>query len=181
MKQRQIEKGFTLLEVAVALGLLIMVFGSVVSLAILTRESEQASKNNLIAAYLAKEGQELVRYQRDKNYLDGASAFTSISTETDGVDYNFLIDYTPAIYAAASPDVTLADQLRINQDSNGNDFYDNNSGSGTVTIFRRLVTTTYHIAAGPLPAYIDVKVEVYWKSDTKKNTYTLTSQLTDWR
>jgi hypothetical protein len=36
-------------------------------------------------------------------------------------------------------------------------------------------------AAGPLPAYIDVKVEVYWKEDTKQNTYTLTSQLTDWR
>lgn len=175
MKQRQTEKGFTLLEVAVALGLLIMVFGSVISLAILTRESEQASKNNLIAAYLAKEGQELVRYQRDKNYLDGASAFANISTETDGIDYNFEIDYTGTINPAASANVTMVHQLNIN-----NNFYENTS-DGITTIFKRLVTTTYHIAAGPLPPYIDVKVEVYWKSDTKKNTYTLTSQLTDWR
>lgn len=29
-------------------------------------------------------------------------------------------------------------------------------------------------------AYIDVKVEVYWKSDTKQDTYTLNSQVSDW-
>lgn len=168
-------KGFTLLEVVIALGLLIMVFGSITSLAILTREAEQAAKNNLIAAYLAKEGQDLVRYKRDKNYLEAISPFVSIAIETDNTDYNFIIDYVGTIASESSPDVKLATPLRIN-----NYFYEN-SGAGTPTIFRRLVTTTYHAAAGLLPAYIDVKVEVYWNSDTKQNTYTLVSQLTDWR
>lgn len=179
MKNFQNKQGFTLLEVVVAIGLLILVFGSVVSLAILTREAEQASKNNLIATYLAQEAQSLVRYQRDKNYLDTGTPFTSlVSEEVDNSVYNFLIDYNGTILSSAIADVTSADlaPLKINNTS----YYDH-SEVGLDTIFKRLVTTTYHVAAGLLPAYIDVKVEVYWKSDTKSNTYTLNSQLTDWR
>ena len=170
------KKGFTLLEVVVALGLLILVFGSVISLAVLTREAEQSSKNNLVAAYLAKEAQDLVRYQRDKNYIDLVSPFYSLTTsEVNGSVYNFFIDYKNGVRSSGIADVKLVAPLKIN-----NDFYDNGA-DGVDTIFNRLVTTTYHEAAGLLPAYIDVKVEVYWRNDTKQNTYTLNSQLTDWR
>ncbi|MCX6792615.1 MAG: type II secretion system protein [Candidatus Falkowbacteria bacterium] len=175
MKFFKLKEGFTLLEVVVALGLLILIFGSVVSLAILTREAEQASKNNLIAAYLAKEGQDLVRYRRDKNYLDAVSAFNSlVAEEVNNSVYYFYIDYTNSIRSASANDVQSSVPLKYFESfyGNGND--------GENTIFKRLVTTTYHEAAGLMPAYIDVKVEVYWKSDTKQDTYTLNSQLSDW-
>lgn len=175
MKFQKKQKGFTLLEVVVSLALIVTVFGGVTSLAILTRESEQASKNNLVASYLAKEGQELVRYYRDQNYLRGATAFFEISDGADNTDYTFFIDYSGTVTHTTTTDVKEAELLKINTDN----FY-NNAGSGTDTIFRRLVTTTYHIATETTAAYIDVKVEVHWKSDTKQNTYTLNGTLSDW-
>ena len=168
------ERGFTLLEVVVAIGLLIMVFGGVTGLAILNSEAGKSSKNNLVAAYLAKEGQELVRYKRDLNYILLVSPFSSIATESDGAVLYFTINYDGTVAAVSSPDVTLTTAL-------GNTGSVYAQGSGTASIFHRLVTTTYHAAAGVLPARIDVKVDVYWKEDTKQSTYTLTSELTDWR
>lgn len=173
MKHQQAKNGFTLLEVAISLGLIVMVFGSVTSLAILARGAEQSSKNNLIAAYLAKEGEGLVRHQRDKNYIDRVSPFSSIAVETNETKYSFLIDYTSLILSSATENVTLADSLKVDKG-----FY--NQTTGEDTNFRRLITTTYHEAVDPMPAYIDVKIEVYWKSDSKRSTYTLVSELVDW-
>jgi len=177
MQQHQTEKAFTLLEVVVSLGLLIMVFGSATSLLILTRESEQTSKNNLIAAYLAKEAQDLVRYQRDANYISGRSSFYGIGVESDGSTYRLLIDYTGQIIEATSTDVKLVSPLKINDQGF---YYHTDAPEAPASIFRRLVTTTYHAASPDLPAYLDVKTEVYWQSDTKKDTYILESQVFDW-
>lgn len=175
-KQSQYDtRGFSLLEVVVALGLLIMVFGGVTGLAILSTEAAKSSKNNLIASYLAKEAQEIVRYKRDLNYLLAVSPFTDISTESALAPYlYFKINYDGTITTTTDAEVENATALDI-----ASNFYAQTAG--TDTIFRRLVTTTYHAAAGPLPAYIDVMVEVYWNDDTRRNTYTLQSELTDWR
>lgn len=168
------KQGFTLLEVVVSIGLLIMVFGGVTSLAILSAEAERSSKNNLIAAYLAKEAQDLVRNKRDANYLADLSPFNSIAVETDSTDYNFTINYDLTIASSATAEVSEVSPLDI-----VSNFYA--QAAGTDTIFRRLVTTTYHDATDDYPARIDVLVEVYWKEDTRQNTYSLTSELTDWR
>lgn len=170
----QHNQGFTLLEVVVALGLLIMVFGGVTGLAILSTEAAKSSKNNLIASYLAKEAMELVRYRRDLNYILTVSPFDQIATESDTAVYNFNISYTGTIDPAGT-DVTQTPALVTSSN-----FY-TQALATTTTRFRRLVTTTYHVAAGPLPAYIEVRVEVYWNEDTRHNTYTLTGELSDWR
>jgi len=178
MKHYQAEKGFTLLEVVVSLGLLIMVFGSATSLLILTRESEQTSKNNLIAAYLAKEAQDLVRYRRDYNYINLALPFNGLAVEIENGSNNpILIDYTGQIVPATSADVKLVNPLKINDQGF---YYHNDAPEAPATIFRRLVTSTYHAASPDLPAYLDVKAEVYWQSDTKKDIYTLESQVFNW-
>ncbi len=168
-------KGFTLLEVVVSIGLLILVFGGVTSLAILASEAERSSKNNLIAAYLAKEGQDLVRYKRDLNYiLDPLAPFADIATITDGAIYYFKINYDLTLTSTTDSDVRNAEVL-----DSLNNFYA--QGSGVDTIFRRLVTTTYYDATEDYPARINVLVQVSWKEDTRQNTYSLTSELTDWR
>ncbi len=171
---QQDNRGFSLLEVVVALGLLIMVFGGVTGLAILSTEAVKSSKNNLIASYLAKEAQEIVRYKRDLNYLLVVSPFTDIATEVDTEVLYFKINYDGSVTTTTDSEVENAAVLEI-----ASNFYA--QSAGTDTIFRRLVTTTYHAAAGPLPAYIDVMVEVYWNDDTRRNTYTLQGELTDWR
>jgi len=175
MKNHNPPKGFTLLEVLVALSLLIIIFGGAISLIILINESQKSNKNNLIASYLAKEGQELVRYTRDKNYLQALPPFTNIATTTeDGAVLNFIIDFSGALTKVTTTDVKQVAALKI----------DNNNYSNTGTtnsIFKRLITTTYHKTSLVKPDYLDVKVEVYWREDTKQNTYTLTSQLIDWR
>ncbi len=172
---QQDNRGFSLLEVVVALGLLIMVFGGVTGLAILSTEAAKSSKNNLIAGYLAKEAQEIVRYKRDLNYLLAVPPFTDIAdTTSDNAVQYYKINYDGTITTTTDAEVENAAVLEI-----ASNFYA--QSAGTDTIFRRLVTTTYHAAAGPLPAYIDVLVEVYWNDDTRRNTYTLQSELTDWR
>ncbi len=175
------KNGFTLIEVIVSLGLLVLIFGGLISLVIITREAERSSKNSLIASYLAFEGQELIRYRRDKNYIDSLSPFNAIATEINNTEKYILIDYTNTITEASSADVKQVATLEINNTPVQNEDYFYGYGLGSPTIFRRLITTTYHSAAGLLPAYIDVKVEVYWQEDTKSDVYILTSQLTDWQ
>jgi hypothetical protein len=151
-----------------------MVFGGVTGLAILLSEAGRSTKNNLIASNLAQEAENLLRYKRDLNYILNVSPFTDIAIETDNTSYYFTLNYDGTAASETSPSVQSAAPLQI-----VSNFYA--QGSGTVTKFRRLITTTYHIAAGPAPAYLDVKIEVYWNEDTKSNTYTLYSELSDWR
>ncbi len=165
-------EGFTLLEVVVALSVLIVVFGGVVSLIVMMSESEKHAKNGQIAALLASEALELVRYKRDLNYILDASPFSDIADETDAEVYSFTINYDGSVAPSSTSDVSQADILYSGT------FYTQTVVSSP-TFFRRLVTTTYHAAAGPLPARIDIAVEVYWKDDTKQDTYTLTSELLD--
>ncbi len=174
MKFFKTQKGFTLLEVVVALGLLIMVFGGVTGLAIMLSEAGRSTRNNLIASNLAQEAENLLRYKRDLNYILVVSPFTDIAIETDNTAYYFTLNYDGTAAPEASASVQSATPLQIVSNQYA-------QGSGTVTKFRRLITTTYHIAAGPSPAYLDVKIEVYWNEDTKNNTYTLYSELSDWR
>ncbi len=170
---QQKEKGFTLLEFVVSLGLLIMVFGGVTSVAILSSDAERTSKNNLISAFLASEAQELLRYRRDLNYILDASAFHDIAVEVDDTPYSFTINYDGSIASSATSDVTQTNVMEI-----ASNFYSHSAG--TDTIFRRLVTTTYHEAEDPLPARIDILVQVYWRDGTKQDTYELRSELQDW-
>jgi prepilin-type N-terminal cleavage/methylation domain-containing protein len=153
----QNQKGFTLLEVLISLGLLIVVFGGVTGLMIISSEASRGSKNNLIASYLAKEAQDTVRYKRDLNYLLAVPPFTDIADDTgDGNILYYTINYDGSVAATADPNVKNVSALVVSSN-----FYAQAVGT-PLTNFRRLVTTTYHVAAGPLPAYIDVKVEVYW-------------------
>ncbi len=171
MKRFHSRQGFTLLEVVISLSLLVMIFGGVVSLIIMTSEAEKTAKNQLIASYLAQEALELLRYKRDLNYILVEAPFHDISSEVDNTPYSFTLNYDGTV-AAAGTDVTAITPLNLST------FY-THAAVTPATNFRRLVTTTYHDAAGPLPIRIDISVQVYWKDDTKSDTYTLTSELMD--
>ncbi len=168
-------QGFTLIEVAVAVAILVMTFGGVMALIISGKESKVSGRNNMIASYLAKEGISLVNFARNQNYHNSQPAFASLYDENN--PYYFLIDYEgmSSITEAASSDVKKAEPLNLY-----NSYYGYSAEPTAVpTSFRRLITTIYHGDA--TPPYLDVKVEVYWQEDTKRNTVTLSEELTDWR
>lgn len=167
--------GFTLIEVTVAIALIVLAFGGLMTIFLLSEDVKVAVKYDLIAQNLAKEGLELVRFKRDKNYNDGLQAFTSIY-DVSGAPYKFLIDSSLAI----TPVVTTSTVQSVTPLTifNSNYGYTIDSNSMT-TIFKRLVTTTYFPAA--VPPTLKVQVEVLWTADSKQKTITVQEELTDWR
>ncbi len=163
--------GFTLIEVTVATALLMMTFGGLMTLMIVGRESSVSVKNNLIASNLAREGVVLVRAKRDKNYVVSDPAFTAIS-DLDGT-YMFTIDYQNTITEVTSGGVKDTAVLNLL-----NNYYSYSEDPGaTPTVFKRLITTTYH---DETPPYLTVESSVFWKQDNKQHTETVVDELTDW-
>jgi len=64
-------KGFTLIETMVALGVLVFVLTGMVSLIILNITNAKNIEKNLIAGNLAQEALEVVRSMRDNDWLEG--------------------------------------------------------------------------------------------------------------
>jgi prepilin-type N-terminal cleavage/methylation domain-containing protein len=67
------KKGFSLIEVAIAIAIISIGLITITSLFISNIKSEIRSKNKLIAIYLANESIEIVRQQRDNNWFSGAT------------------------------------------------------------------------------------------------------------
>lgn len=179
-------KGFTLIEVAVAVIIMSLAFSGFMAVIIMSRESEMVAKNNLIAAGLAKEAFDSVRYMRDYNYSQNNEPFLGLMNApeefwsdpyyfTIGFSFNSAAGLSPFYLAeSANQTVQTAEFLRSDGDRYG---YDNNNVSPT--IFRRLVTSTYHEEVGQAP-YLTITVQTYWKQDNKSNVYELTGILSDW-
>lgn len=170
--------GFTLIEVTVAMSLIVIAFGGLITVLILSQEAKTNIKYDMVGQYLAKEGLELVRFKRDKNYDDYPAVLDAFSSiyNASGTPYSFTIDPSLTIVAAApGTTVKTVTPLKIFNSEYG---YSTNPAAVT-TNFRRLITTTYYPAA--TPPYLQVNVEVSWQGDTKQKIITLQDELTDWR
>jgi len=83
-------KGFTLIETMVALGILVFVLTGMVSLIILNITNARSIEKNLIAGNLAQEALEVVRSMRDNDWLEGNDFgnFIPASGEEYSVQWN---------------------------------------------------------------------------------------------
>ncbi len=105
MKINNTKKGFSLIEVIVAVAIIVMVVFSATSLLVSIIRSNKDNVNTLIAYGLAQEGLEAVRNIRDSNWLLGASFEGAVGTrvvsqpwgetfpENEGDIKNYTIDY----------------------------------------------------------------------------------------
>lgn len=65
------QKGFSLIEVSLAIAIITIGLITIISLFIVNIRNEIRSKNKLIAVYLANESIEIIRQQRDNNWFSG--------------------------------------------------------------------------------------------------------------
>ncbi len=142
------KKGFTLLEVMIAILVIMVGTVGVINVLQATTSSVSVSSSRLQAVYLAQEGLEIVRNVRDANWLEARTVPTSWSEglgtgewEADYLSQSLFDDY---------------DGDFLNIDANG--FY--SYSPGTQTGFKRKITV--NADPNPLIEKINVRVEVFW-------------------
>lgn len=157
------QKGFTLLELTVAI--FVIMVGIIGALSALQRATSATfvSSSKLTAAYLAQEGIEIVRNLRDTNWIADLSWDNGIiccfAPPCDcEADYNdkYLNLYQENHY------------LRI-----GNDFY--NYDSGKETKFKRKITISKE------PDILKISVQVFWRERGKDFQLTAQENIYDWK
>jgi len=154
-------KGFTLMEVIVAIFVITAGIVGVLSLVTQTISASIFSKDKLIAAYLAQEGIEIVRNIRDTNWLQGLGWNSGLGASVYEAGYNY-----QSLFGFSGNPLKL-------ETLTGYYGY----GSGNATKFTRKIT----ISGGPIVDSLNVKVEVSWQE--KGKTYKVEAQenLYNWK
>ena len=172
------KKGFTIIEVTVAVSILTM---AVVGSFILVQQTLKAASLNeskLVAAYLAQEGIEIVRNIRDSNWLESrGSGKVGWDEDIFGIDY-----CDPCCCEVSYNDTSLAPHLEecsnddfqfLNIDDNG--FY--SYAEGTTTIFKRKIVTEKDEENDDV---LKVSVEVMWEKKGEFHSIEAIDYLSNW-
>lgn len=187
MKKRQNTKGFSLPEVVMAIAVVSIGILGVFSLIILNIKTQVVNRGYLVASMLAQEGLELVRNQRDYNWLSFEGG--------DLHDWDEYITYNPdppnihngaftASFEAADFDYSCSD---ISNDCailflDANNMY-TTADTGNPTPYRRLIeideVTT--VIGDPRPEYFRVRSIVQWTERNNTHQYVAETYLYNWR
>jgi Tfp pilus assembly protein PilV len=133
------QRGYTLLELVFALGILIMVIAAIAGLTRSSLVGYYESEQKSIATHLGQEALEVVRVMRDTNWLRDLPAFAGIS-DGDGTA-SVVFDRTTADWSLNFAVDSLDDEgALIYQTSILNGSVYNQSAEGAPTQFRRLVS-----------------------------------------
>lgn len=169
MKKEQLvltrSRGFTLLEVTVAIFVVTVGIGGVFGFLQQTIFLGPTLNNQLAASYLAQEGVEIVRNIRDTNYV--RIALGGGGTWTDGLEGCAGNEYQ-GDYLSSSLDCFAGGALSLD----GN-FYVH--GAGVATPFQRMITVTPNGANR-----LDVAVEVQWQERGNPYTFVVDTELYNW-
>ncbi|RMD59368.1 prepilin-type N-terminal cleavage/methylation domain-containing protein [Candidatus Parcubacteria bacterium] len=166
-------KGFSLIEVAVAISIIMLSLIPLVTLAHQNISTQKVSLKYLTASMLAQEGLELVRNVRDENVFTSSSTdpFRYIVNPADttyaiGVDFtsnNIVIDYTPDSIDAAEARLYLTPA----------GFYTHQQAGNTPTEFYRLIRVIDTSEAR-------FEAQIKWTEKDKTYSYSAYSILTHW-
>lgn len=164
---REAKPAFSLVEILIVLFIISLGLVGILSLIVQSIKSQDYNKNNLVAYQLSQEGVELVRRNRDSNWLSGYD-FNFNLAEATGQVYNYCFDYNDTIPTASSE----ACVLRL--DANG--FYVHEL-IGLSSGFSRLISVEL------LEGGVTLKVNsiVSWQGREGKSEYNTEALLYDWR
>jgi prepilin-type N-terminal cleavage/methylation domain-containing protein len=175
------KKGFTLLEVMLALGVITIGLMGVSSLVLQNIQVQDINKNYLVASMLAQEGLELVRNIRDTNFLkmdlgydwkNGDLALLN-NDIVRGASIGGFKEY------AINYDKTIKDVTMSWSDDNTklffyNGIYDHNGLNGVLTPYRRLIRVYNY------DYYLEVHSTVRWNEHGRTHNYEVVTDLYNW-
>lgn len=153
------KKGFSLLELVLAMFVLTMGIVGVMVLISSTMRVSMDTRNSVIASGLAQEGVELVRNIRDNNMLD---QLQNISVDLDFKaslpgGTNCIVDYA----STASSCSASAAAMKLYLTPAG--FFTHTAAGNTSTVFKRANSVSYVPSnADPDPTGINVISRVWW-------------------
>jgi len=159
-------KGFTLLEVMLAITVLTVAVAGSFALIQQTLIAASLNKSKITAYYLAQEGIELARNIRDSNWLEQRDPFVEISWRED-LDVGFWqADYTHTGLVSL-----YGDGQYLNIDDDG--FY--GYSGDTPTPFKRKITV-----ANLGDDALEVSVDVEWSERGRDHKVTVVEHLYNW-
>ena len=153
------QRGFSLLEVTVAISLILIGLIGVISLSLQNIKTQNINGNTFIASQLAKEGIELIRNKRDSNWFDKKLWNDSLASGKYKIDYEGNFSPVASINEA---------NLKINKDGY-------NSIKGDDSIFDRMIEIN-----NDNPDYLDVKCTVRWQEKGDYHEYIVETYLYNW-
>ena len=165
------KKGFTLVEVLIAVTVLVTGITAPVVIAYNSIQASNLSRDQISAYYFAQEGIEYIRYIRDTNIVSGRAwlSFTGLCSNGSPCDI-----ISPARVVDANGDLSncgggTCSPIRYHS---GNNIFTSNSGNNTV--FTRGITITDRGDEA------DVVVVVSWTTNGRTWSYTLEETMFDW-
>jgi len=157
------KKGFTLIEVIIAIFLVTVGVGGAIALVNQTIAFTQVTSSRLIAVYLGQEGIEIVKNIRDTNFL-------KIHKKVAGINWNTGLTDCLAGCEADYNDLSLVSADRY---LTINGFY--NYGFGPETAFKRKIIITPDGTE-----ILEVSVEVSWQERDRTHQVTVRENLYKW-
>ncbi|HAU40296.1 MAG: hypothetical protein UV80_C0001G0054 [Candidatus Peregrinibacteria bacterium GW2011_GWF2_43_17] len=195
------KKGFTLVEVLIAVAVLATTLTAMATLVIVTMRANQANMNTLQAYYLAEQGIEAMRNTRDSNWLQNYSWNKGFACTADFEEVYFTIDEDVAgqvpflSFDGTRMFTTLGennDPWEINLISSSNleagtriykvaetegYFRYTHDDSGEATFFYSYIKVYYETCGGEA----EVSSVVFWNERGSDREVVLTTYLTNWK
>lgn len=180
--------GLTLIGVLVSIMLLVMAVIIATGVALRSQQAAALSREKLIAANLAREGLELMRYVRDTNQF-------AIVNNGEELDQGWVQDIcaggateTFTIESQSGPVVAIGDisQARLHLDSDGLYTHAAPAGDSAPSAFSRIITADCssvledQAAYADNESYVEVTAEVSWHHRGRPQTVILKERLYDW-
>ncbi len=158
------QRGVTLIETIVALGILTLGLVTSLSLMVSSINFSQNSEQLVVVVNLAREGIEITRSIRE------LSGFTAVAAGARLASINY-ISGNLELLAADSANIAQCDNCQLEMYEGR---YLHNS-PGEDTIFKRLITVTDESSNEK-----KVVSQVYWSERGRSHTFTLEDHLTNW-
>ncbi|OHA66878.1 MAG: hypothetical protein A3C04_02450 [Candidatus Wildermuthbacteria bacterium RIFCSPHIGHO2_02_FULL_45_25] len=190
-------KGFTLIEVIVAVGIITVGVVGVLSLVNQSLSLSTDLRNRIVATYLAQEGVELVRNMRDYNWLNVRPFYTGIAktdaTHTNCLDSEVECYYEAGYLAGSFSGLTNCAvacafanlrTLKINLDADtpeyGMYYYPPAAVPQQVTPYRRRIGVRPLRDSSGSIALLEINVEVFWQDKGITQSVIAATVLTNW-
>lgn len=161
MEHNKNKKGFTIIEVLIAIFVITIGITSSLSLINYSISSAAVGKSQIIAASLAQEGMEIIRNIRDGNWLEDVAWNDGLT----GCSAGCRVQYNSASLLSLSGNPVLK------VDSNGLYQY----STGTNTLFKRKITIN------SVGLYLKVVSEVTWSERGRDLDISAEDRLYDWK